>query len=103
MIATYGPPNQFGLIFYGPGTAMGTLGEGTLCVAPPFFRVLPAHQFDAAGFLSLPLDLNTPPFSGGAGAITAGSTWNFQHWYLDPAGGPAGYNATNGVTVTFCP
>ena len=39
-----------------------------------------------------------------SGAITAGSTWNFQLWYRDPAAGGAGSNLSNGLQVVFaCP
>ena len=41
--------------------------------------------------------------SAGGGAITAGSTWNFQFWYRDPQGGPNGFNLSDGMRVTFCP
>ena len=39
----------------------------------------------------------------GPGQISAGSTWNFQFWYRDPAGGGAGFNLSDGLQLTFCP
>jgi hypothetical protein len=27
---------------------------------------------------------------------------NFQFWFRDPAGGPAGFNLTNALKITFC-
>ena len=29
-------------------------------------------------------------------------TWNFQFWYRDKPFGAAGYNFSDGLTVTFC-
>jgi hypothetical protein len=55
------------------------------------------------GTVALPIDLTAPPFSGGASQITAGSTWRFQFWFRDPQGGPAGFNTSDAMRVTFCP
>jgi hypothetical protein len=38
-----------------------------------------------------------------AGVLVPGSTWRFQLWYRNPAGGGAGYNLSNGLRVRFCP
>jgi hypothetical protein len=35
--------------------------------------------------------------------ITAGSTWNFQFWYRNPAAGGAGFNLSDGLSIRFCP
>lgn len=45
------------------------------------------------------------PGLAASGAYSAGDTRSFQGWYRDPAGSPcgAGFNLTNGVTVTFIP
>jgi hypothetical protein len=32
----------------------------------------------------------------------ADSTWRFQYWFRDAAGGGANTNLTNGLDVTFC-
>ena len=52
------------------------------------------------GDLLFPLDLNNLPLSG---QIHAGEVWNFAAWYRDPAAGGANFNATNGLSVLFCP
>jgi hypothetical protein len=49
------------------------------------------------------LDLSSPPFSSGPGAVTSGDERNFQFWYRDPAGGPSGFNLSDGLQVNFCP
>ena len=40
---------------------------------------------------------------GNCGIGTPLSTWNFQFWYRDPLGGPAGFNFSAGLEVTSCP
>ncbi len=87
------PPTTFGLFFYGSGVNDVPLGEGRLCVSSPFTR-LTVQQTDSAGEVSQLLDL--------AGPIVAGSSWNFQFWYRDVAGGPLGYNLSNALEVIFC-
>jgi hypothetical protein len=59
---------------------------------------LPVTQTDVLGLAAWPLDLVAPPVSG---QITAGSTWNFQFWYRDPAGGGSAFNLSSAVEVTF--
>jgi len=34
--------------------------------------------------------------------ITGAGVWNFQFWYRDPAGGPAGFNLSDAIQVNFC-
>ena len=47
--------------------------------------------------------MNTAGGAAGGGQIQAGATWNFQAWYRDPAGGPSGFNLSDGLGITFCP
>jgi hypothetical protein len=35
------------------------------------------------------------------GNLLGGSTWNFQMWFRDTAGGPAGSNLSNAVEMVF--
>jgi hypothetical protein len=97
------PPGQFGLFFYGAGQDFILVGDGAICIKPPLVRVYPVLLTDSAGTASLALDLTAPPFSGGAGQIAPNETWHFQFWFRDPTGGPAGFNFSNGLAVTFCP
>jgi FG-GAP repeat len=93
------PPGVFGLFFFGPGTGQVPFGDGFLCITGPLQRLPPA-QADAGGLLSSDLWGH-----GVAEAwISAGSTWNFQLWYRDPFGpGGTGFNASNALSLTFCP
>jgi len=51
----------------------------------------------------LRLDFTQEPFNSGPFAVNPFSTWNFQFWYRDPLGGPAGFNFSDGLEVMFCP
>lgn len=101
--STGGLPNGAGLYFYGGGQAQIPFGDGLRCVGGMTFRLNPPIQTDAAGFSTRRVNFNTAPAASGAGAITAGSTWNFQLWYRDPMGpGGTGFNMSDGLAVTFC-
>ncbi|MFT7484564.1 MAG: choice-of-anchor B domain-containing protein [Candidatus Paceibacteria bacterium] len=98
-------PNGLGLFFYGAEQAQLPLAEGTLCVSggvSGIQRLQPPMMVDGAGMGTRFLDLSAFPASSGPGAIGVGSTWNFQFWYRDPAGGPGGSNLSDGLEVTFC-
>jgi carboxypeptidase T len=88
------PPTQFGLFFYGPSQQQVPVGDGFLCLGGSLVR-LPVVTVDALGGAFQPVDL------AGQGLFN-GQTWNFQFWYRDPAGGPAGNNLSDGLEVEFC-
>ena len=60
------------------------------------------HSTGTNGLVAYDVDLTKPPTGGGAGMITAGSTWNFQFWYRDPTG-PATFNSSDATSLTFLP
>jgi hypothetical protein len=74
-------------------------GGGTLCVGGTVQRLGAVSTL--GGFTSLTLDMTN--VGSPAGQITPGSTWHFQFWYRDTAGGGAGFNLSNGLSATFCP
>jgi len=88
------PTGQFGLFFHGPAQQSTSVGEGILCVGGSIVR-LPVVSTTAGGDASWAFD-NTST------GLSAGTTANFQFWYRDPTGGPAGYNFSDGLEVTFC-
>jgi len=92
------PPQVFGLFFYAGLQGNQPVGDGTLCLSAPFFR-LSALQTDAVGRATMKVDLTDLP---DAGQILAGSTWHFQWWYRDTAAGGAGYNFSDAISVPFC-
>ncbi|MFT5153858.1 MAG: hypothetical protein ACI841_003864, partial [Planctomycetota bacterium] len=93
------PANQNGAFFYGPSQQNNPFGNGTMCVAGQLFN-LGIISTDFFGSASYSLDLTNPPSA--AGQITGGSSWNFQFWYRDPAGGNAAFNLSDGISVPFC-
>jgi len=98
LVATQAPAGRLGLFFFGQGQQQTPFGDGYLCVSSAVHRVLPADVVDPAGAAWHALDLTSPP---AAGLLVAGSTWNFQFWFRDPPGGPAGFNLTHGLQVGF--
>ena len=104
LTVTQAVPGMIGLFFYGGGQAALPFGNGTLCVSSGgkgTFRLLPAAVVAPGGSASHLVNYGAPPSA--AGQITAGSTWYFQFWYRDPAGGGAGFNLSDGLQATFCP
>jgi len=92
------------LFYYGGGQAQVPFGNGWRCVGGVVYRLFPIAVANGAGFVTHDLDVTNPPGgAGSAGQITAGSTWNFQNWYRDPMGGGAGFNLSDGLSVTFVP
>lgn len=93
------PAGQNGIFFYGAGQISLPFGNGIRCIDGTLYR-LPVVTASNMGTASYTPDLtNLPP----GGEIISGSTWNFQLWYRDPAAGGANYNATEGLSVIFCP
>ena len=101
LVANACPPQKFGIFFYGGSQVQVIFGEGFRCVGGMVQRVNPAVMTNVAGTASRQVDLTTPAFA----SIAPGSTWNFQFWFRDPNGGPpdAGFNLTDGISITFCP
>jgi hypothetical protein len=93
------PSLETGVFLMATATGDVPFGNGTLCVGGAVLRL--GAVSTQSGQATLALDM-TDPFSP-ASQITAGSTWHFQFWYRDTAGGGAGFNLSNGLSATFCP
>ena len=102
LVTTGAIPDKVGLYFYGPTQADIPLGNGKLCISP-LVRLNPPIFTDSSGVATRAVDFTTFPAGSGANQITAGSTWNFQYWFRDVAGGGAEFNLSNGVEVSFIP
>ncbi len=90
----------FGVYFYGDARDTAPTGDGVRCVGGNVFR-LGVTQADALGNSSFALDVTMPQVP--AALITAGSTWNFQHFYRDVQPMGSGLNFSDAVAVQFCP
>jgi hypothetical protein len=94
------PQQQTCFFIYGQAMIEQPLFEGFLCLNGPLLR-LGVTSADIFGQATLPIDLTQ--LQAPIGVITAGSTWNFQAVYRDPAGGGTAGNLTRAIRVPFCP
>ena len=93
------PIAETGVFLMATATNSLPFGNGTLCVGGVVHRLGVSSTLN--GVATKALDLSDP--NSPASQITAGSTWHFQFWYRDTAGGGAGFNLSNGMSATFCP
>jgi len=91
-------PGAWGRFFFGPDEALLPFGDGSLCVGGGLTRFAPV-PVDSGGAALQTVDLSLPP---AAGVFAVGDQWRFQFAYRDP-GGSAGFNASNGLVVTWLP
>ena len=92
------PIGTFGVFHAGLSQASVPFGDGVLCVGFPLMRIGPGLAADGGSTIICHDD-----DLGGTGSahIAPGSTWHFQAMYRDPQGGAAGFNYTDGVSITF--
>lgn len=99
------PASTIGIFFAGQNQTLLPFGAGLNCVSPgPLGLIrLPVGVSDPAGTLTLPAVISTAQGIVPA-SLAAGSTWNFQGWYRDPAA-PCGngVNLTNALKVVIIP
>jgi hypothetical protein len=88
------PVGTPGLFFFGPNQVQVPFGDGLRCVGGSVQRLQPPSFAPAGGVVRRDLDL-------AALGLTAGTTVNLQYWYRDPAGGPSGFNLSDGVSLTL--
>lgn len=96
------PPSTLGMFFFGPGQTQVAFGNGYRCVAGTIFRLSP-QATSVFGDATRRIDFTQAPWNAGPGALRAGSTWNTQFWYRNPAAGGAGFNLSDALSTTFCP
>jgi hypothetical protein len=94
------PPGHPGAYFYGSARKSAPFGDGTMCVGG-VTRRMPVVWSDDLGLATFDVDFLDPNHR--VDLITAGSTWNFQLAFRDPLGGPATFNTSDAIEVTFCP
>ena len=94
------PPLKTCLYFYGQDqTIFVPFGNGWRCIGNPLFR-LPVTMSNDFGDVAFMLNLNTLPVGG---QISPGQSFGFQCWYRNPEAGGANYNASDGLSTTWCP
>ena len=105
LVLTVGPApvGQIGIVYYGPERTLHPAGDGFMCVAGGASGLarLPFGVVDGSGTLTAALDNLSPP--NAQSLITSGSTWRFQAYYRDPAGGASGINFSDAVEIVFQP
>ena len=90
------PPGVLARFFFGPTSTNTPFGDGTLCVGGTTTS-LPGQTVDAGGLVRQEVDL-----TAGAGAsIVAGTDLVFQLFYRDVPGGPAGFNLSNAIRISW--
>jgi len=90
-------PDQPGIFFAGSSRLQVPFGDGYLCAGGAIVR-LPV-EVASGERLEHRVDFEDPTTA----LLTAGSTWNFQAWYRDPAAGGAGFNLSDALELTVCP
>jgi subtilisin family serine protease len=99
LIASGAPPSTSGLMFFGTNAIQVPFGNGFRCVGGTVVR-MPVITSNGFGDAVQPVDLMHLP----QGKVVApGDQRLFQFWYRNPAGGGAGFNLSDGLSVVFCP
>lgn len=93
------PAGSIGYYAYSVGQQSLPLGNGTLCLAGQ--RYFMPLQLEQSGVAVRDVQYGGSPTLGGA--ITAGTTWNFQYRYRDPAAGAAQFNLSDALSIPFVP
>ncbi len=95
---TSGPPNEFGIFFYGNRQVSFPSYSGLVLAGGGVRRIAQSLTLDGTGNGSLLLDLSRPVFS----RIVEDSNWNFQFWHRDTVNGSPTLNYSNGLNLYFC-
>jgi len=106
LTATDMPTFKLGLWVLSTSQAQAILGDGRRCVGNPFQRFgtfntgASGSGTKGPGIVASSCSTLPPAY-----CIAPGSTWNFQVWYRNYAGGPCGNgsNLTNGLQATWTP
>jgi hypothetical protein len=93
------PHNVTGLCIAGDNQGQVPFGNGYRCATGQLLRFGTLHV-GSAGSGSCPCNLLAPPLVGN---LVAGTRWNFQFVYRDPAAGGASFNASDALAIDFVP
>ncbi|HVS17620.1 MAG TPA: hypothetical protein VMT18_03385 [Planctomycetota bacterium] len=85
------PRESLGLFLYGTLPNRVPFGQGSLCVGGRVHRTR-VHAASSFGWIFESVTLGDLP------GLTPG-LWHFQAWFRDSAGGPAGFNLSDGIAL----
>lgn len=91
------PPGKVGIFYFGSIQIQTPFGCGLKCVGGTTHRMPPIVTIAPDGTATQAVDYSQHP------ELVPGSSWNFQLWYRDSFGCPAGTNFTDALSGTFCP
>ena len=94
------PPGVNGIFYLGNTQIQLPFGEGFRCIGGTTPRISPGVTTDGAGQVSLELDFTLPY---GTHVQGGGPGVNYQFYYRDLAGGPAGFNLSDALRVYHLP
>jgi hypothetical protein len=100
------PVQSSGMFVYDSNTAQAPYGDGLRCVGTSntgLYRLSPTLLPNGCGIITHLVDLTSGAPAAGSSQIDSGSTWYFQFLYRDSASTGAGFNASDGLKVIFCP
>ena len=86
-------------MYFGTNAIQVPFGNGFRCVGGTVVR-MPVIVVNTFGEAVLPVDLMHLPQGK---VVMAGDQRLFQFGYRNPAGGGAGFNLSDGLSVVFCP
>ena len=99
LFVEHAPSGAMAMFEYGANATQTPFGNGFQCVGGTRFG-LPTLATNASGAGFESIEYSALPAGG---SITAGSTWRFQCAYRDDAGGGAGFNASDALSIVFAP
>ncbi|MEE8467495.1 MAG: hypothetical protein V3T22_03525, partial [Planctomycetota bacterium] len=92
------PAGALTVHIFGPTNVQTPWGDGYRCVTGALLQRYRVLQADANGVVRETIDLSVPP---ALWYFVPAATFHFQNVYRDAAGGPAGFNSSDAVSVTF--
>ena len=95
------PTGVPGLFFFGTSQVNHPFGDGRRCAGGQVRRMPGFAVADSQGITSKNLLFDHPTY--GSSIFSGAPGLNFQLWYRDPSGGPAGFNYSNGLRIEFQP
>ncbi|TDJ65972.1 MAG: hypothetical protein E2O39_17240 [Planctomycetota bacterium] len=94
-------PSQPGIFIAGPNSAQIPFFNGFLCIDPIGLQRFSNTAAAAGGMITEAVDIATS--APGGLNVMAGSSYFFQRWNRDPAGGGLNANFSDGIEIVYTP